>query len=186
MTSHAHRYRHLDPDAAGSPVRLLPGLQATPATVTVIIGSTDAAARRGQLLAWATVNMLLRCYGVLGTVTVRCPDVMLGASLPRLSAGTVPVTLHQALADLAAAAADPQGRGPHLCIRSGAPVQLGTAVNMNPAIALAIKPNSISCACHNVGGHPEPKEVPVTKLIAQSGIKSMAATPAKKKLERKP
>jgi molybdopterin/thiamine biosynthesis adenylyltransferase len=170
MTSHAHRDRHLDPDAAGSPVRLLPGLQATPATVTVIIGGTDAAARRGQLLAWATVNMLLRCYGVLGTVTVRCPDVMLGASLPRLSAGTVPVTLHQALADLAAAAADPQGRGPHLCIRSGAPVQLGTA----DTVTLVLGTEYAGALASMAGSGPDS----ATWLVAAGAWKLSIASPA--------
>jgi hypothetical protein len=66
------------------------------------------------------------------------------------------------------------------------PVQLGTAVNMNPAIALAMNPNSISCACHNVGGHPDPRGVPATKLTAHSGTNRTPATPARKKLERDP
>jgi len=129
VNDHARRDRHLDPSAAGSPVHLLPGLEATPGTVTVtvVIGGRDAATRRGQLLAWATVNMLLRCYGALGTVTVHCPDVALTADLPHLSVGTAPITLHWALADLATAAADPQGRGPHLDIRPSAPTRFGAA-----------------------------------------------------------
>ena len=125
--TNAHQDRHLDPDAAGSPVHLLPGLQATLGSVTVVIGSTDAATRRGQLLTWATVNMLLRCYGVMDTVTVHCPNVILTASLPHLSADTAPVRLHEALADLAAATADQQGRGPKLDIQLGAAIQSGGA-----------------------------------------------------------
>lgn len=122
----AERDRHLDPDAAGSPVHLLPGLRAGIGTVTVVIGGNDASTCRGQLLAWATVNMLLRCYGALDTVTVHCPDVVLTARLPHLSAGTAPLTLHQALAALATATADPQGRGPHIRIKVGVPTRFGT------------------------------------------------------------
>jgi hypothetical protein len=87
MSGHTRQDRHLDPGAAGSPVHLLPGLGATPGTVTVAIGPRDAATRRGQLLVWATVNLLLRCYGVLDSVTVHCPDVVLAAGLPHLLAG---------------------------------------------------------------------------------------------------
>ncbi len=44
------------------------------------------------------------------------------------SGGSPPVTLHQALADLATATADPQGRGPHLDIQSGGvPIRFATA-----------------------------------------------------------
>jgi molybdopterin/thiamine biosynthesis adenylyltransferase len=125
VTGHARRDRHLDPGTSGSPVHLLPGLGTAAGTVTVVIGCSDAVTRRGQLLAWATVNMLLRCYGVLDTVTVHCPDVALTAGLPHLSADTAPTTLHQALAELATASADPQGRGPHLHIQPGAPDQFG-------------------------------------------------------------
>jgi molybdopterin/thiamine biosynthesis adenylyltransferase len=127
VTGHVRRDRHLDPNAAGSPVRLLPGLGAAPGNVTVVIGGRDAATRRGQLLAWATVNMLLRCYGVLGTVTVHCPDVALAVGLPHLSAGAPSVTLHQALNDLATATADPQGRGPHLNIQPNVPPRFDAA-----------------------------------------------------------
>ena len=127
MSDHARRDRHLDPHAAGSPVHLLPGLGTTSGTVTVVIGGNDAATRRGQLLAWATVNMLLRCYGALDTVTVHCPDASLTAGLPHLSAGTAPITLHQALADLATASADPRGRGPYLDIQPSAPTGFDAA-----------------------------------------------------------
>jgi hypothetical protein len=83
----------------------------------IILGAADAATRRGQVLAWATVNQLLRCYGVFETVTVHCPDVALAAELPNLSGGTAPGTLHQVLANLAAATADPERRGPRLAIQ---------------------------------------------------------------------
>lgn len=119
MNGHLRRDRHLDPAAAGSPVHLLPGLGTTPAIVTVVTGAADAATPRGQLLVWATVNLLLRCYAVLDTVIVECPDVRLTARLPQLVAGAPPATLHQALAGLAAATADPCGRGPRLAIGSG-------------------------------------------------------------------
>jgi molybdopterin/thiamine biosynthesis adenylyltransferase len=125
MTGYARRDRHLDPDAAGSPVHLLPGLLAAPGTVTVVIGNKDAATRRGQLLIWVTVNLLLRCYGVLAAVTVYCPDVSLTVDLPRLSAGKAPVTLRQALADLATATADPRGRGPRLDTQPSGQTRLG-------------------------------------------------------------
>jgi hypothetical protein len=75
MTERKRLDRHLDPSAAGSPVRILPGLSGSPGHVQVIIGDADAAAGRGQLLTWAVVNLLLRCYGVLDSVTVTCPDV---------------------------------------------------------------------------------------------------------------
>src|SRR5271165_5299303 len=125
MSYREHLDRHLDPDAAGSPVRLLPGLLAAPGHVTVIIGYQDVTTPRGQLLTWATVNLLLRCYGVLTTVTVHCPDVALAAPLPRESAGSAPRTLHQALAALATATADPHGRGPRLVIQPGGPARPG-------------------------------------------------------------
>jgi len=127
MSYREHLDRHLDPDAAGSPVRLLPGLLAAPGHVTVIIGYQDVTTPRGQLLTWATVNLLLRCYGVLTTVTVHCPDVALAAPLPRESAGSAPRTLHQALAALATATADPHGRGPRLVIQPGGPARPGAA-----------------------------------------------------------
>ena len=114
MADRSRLDRHLDPDAAGSPVRLLPGLLADPGHVAVIIGDQDVTTPRGQLLTWATVNLLLRCYSVLATVTVHCPDVALAAPLPRVSAGSAPLSLHQALAALATATAEPRGRGPVL------------------------------------------------------------------------
>jgi hypothetical protein len=60
------------------------------------------------------------------------------------------------------------------------PAQLGTAVSKKPAIAHAINPYNISCACHKVGGHPEPMGVPAMKLNAHSGTKTTAATPVRK------
>jgi molybdopterin/thiamine biosynthesis adenylyltransferase len=125
MADHARQDRHLDPDAAASPVRLLPGLLADPGHVTVLIGDQDAATPRGQLLTWATVNLLLRCYGVLVTVTVHCPDVPLAAPLPRVPADSAPLSLHQALAVLATATADPDGRGPRLVLQPGGPARPG-------------------------------------------------------------
>lgn len=127
MNDHAHRDRHLDPSAAGSPIRILPGLATARGAVTVVIGDNDATTRRGQLLAWATINMLLRCYGVMDTLVIHCPDVTLITDLPRLQAGAAPATLHQALADLARACADPQGRGPHLEIQPQPPTRFATA-----------------------------------------------------------
>jgi hypothetical protein len=126
MSGHTRLDRHLDPDAAGSPVHLLPALGAAHGAVIVVIGPRDAATRRGQLLVWATVNLLLRCYGVLDSVTVRCPDVVLTAGLPRVLAGATPATLHQALTSLAVATADPNGRGPHLLIQATQPARLAT------------------------------------------------------------
>ena len=58
------------------------------------------------------------------------------------------------------------------------PVQLGTAVSRNPAMALAMNPNSISCACHRVGGQAEPRDVPSAKFDAHTGTSSSAAQPA--------
>jgi molybdopterin/thiamine biosynthesis adenylyltransferase len=121
MADHVRPDRHLDHGAAGSPVHLLPGLLASPGHVTVLIGDQDATTPRGQLLIWTTANLLLRCYGVLATVTVHCPDVLLSAPLPRTSVGSAPLSLHQALTALAAAIADPDGRGPCLVIQPGDP-----------------------------------------------------------------
>jgi hypothetical protein len=117
--------RHLDPAATGSPVGILPGLSGRPGRVQVIIGDADAAAGRGQLLTWAVVNLLLRCYGVLESVTVTCPDVPLAATLPQVSSGTAPRTLHEALSLLAAATAEPGGAGPRLAVRTGSTVPRG-------------------------------------------------------------
>src|SRR5487761_636297 len=123
MTDRKRLDRHLDPGAAGSPVCSLPG---SPGHVQVIIGSADAATDRGQLLTWAVVNLLLRCYGVLDSVTVTCPDVPLDATLPRVSSGGAPRTLHEALSLLAAATAEPGGVGPRLAVRTGSTVPHGT------------------------------------------------------------
>ena len=122
MTDRKRLDRHLDPGAAGSPVRLLPGLSGSPGHVQVIIGDADATTGRGQLLTWAVVNLLLRCYEVLDSVTVTCPDVLLAAALPRVSSGTEPRTLHEALSSLATATAEPGGAGPRLAVRTGSPV----------------------------------------------------------------
>jgi hypothetical protein len=119
--------RHLDPDATGSPVRSLPGLLGNPGHVQVVIGDADAVTGRGQLLTWAVVNLLLRCYGVLESVTVACPDAPLTARLPRVSSGSPPRTLHEALSVLAAATADPGGSGPRLDVRAGGAVPRETA-----------------------------------------------------------
>lgn len=127
MTDRKRLDRHLDPGAAGSPVRSLPGLSGSPGHAQVIIGSVDAATGRGQLLTWAVVNLLLRCYGVLDSVTVTCPDVPLAAALPRASSGSAPRTLHEALSLLAAATAEPGGVGPQLAVRTGSTVPHGTA-----------------------------------------------------------
>jgi hypothetical protein len=170
MTDYACRDRHLDPDAAGSPVHLLPGLLAAPGTVTVVIGGTDAATRRGQLLAWATVNLLLRCYVVLTTVTVHCADVTLTVSLPHLSAGSAPVTLHQALADLATATADPRGRGPHLDIQPGGPIRFGTV----GTVTLALGTEYADAMAGLAGSGPDG----ATWLVAAGGWKLSIASPA--------
>jgi hypothetical protein len=122
MTDRKRLDRHLDPDAAGAPVGLLPGLVGSPGNVQVIIGDADAATARGQLLTWAVVNLLLRCYGVLESVTVTCPDVPLVARLPRVSSGSTPRTLREALSVLGAATAEPGGRGPRLAVRTGSAV----------------------------------------------------------------
>jgi molybdopterin/thiamine biosynthesis adenylyltransferase len=130
MTEQRRRDRHLDADAAGSPSRLLPGLGAVQGNVTVAIGSSDAQTSRGQLLTWAVLNLLLRCYGVLETVVVYCPDAPVAAELPCLTADNNPATLHQALANLAKAIAEPHGSGPNFELRPGMPQQLngsGTA-----------------------------------------------------------
>jgi hypothetical protein len=170
MTGHAHRDRHLDPDAAGSPAHLLPGLRTATGTVTVVIGHTDAATRRGQLLAWATVNMLLRCYGVLDSVTVHCPDVMLATRLPHLSAGPVPVTMHQTLAGLATAAEDPQGRGPHLRLRPGAPTQFGAVGTVTLVLGTEYADTLAGMAESGSGG--------ATWLVAAGAWKLSIASPA--------
>jgi molybdopterin/thiamine biosynthesis adenylyltransferase len=122
MTDRKRLDRHLDPDAVGSPVRSLPGLLGSPGHVQVIIGDADAATGRGQLLTWAVVNLLLRCYGVLESVTVTCPDAPLAATLPRVSSGSTPRTLHEALSVLAATTAEPGGSGPRLAVRTGSTV----------------------------------------------------------------
>ncbi len=127
MTDRKRLDRHLDPGAAGSPVRSLPGLSGSPGHVQVLIGSAEAATDRGQLLTWAVVNLLLRCYGVLDSVTVTCPDVPLAATLPRVSSGTEPRTLHEALSLIAAATAEPGGVGPRLAVRTGSAVPKVTA-----------------------------------------------------------
>lgn len=119
--------RHLDPDAVGSPVRSLPGLLDGPLHMQVVIGDADAATGRGQMLTWAVVNLLLRCYGVLESVTVTCPDTSLAATLPRVSSGSTPRTLHEALSVLAAATAKPGGSGPRLAVRTGSAVPRATA-----------------------------------------------------------
>jgi hypothetical protein len=127
MTDRTRPDRHLDPEAVGSPVSLLPGLLGNPGNVQVIIGDGDAATARGQLLTWATVNLLLRCYGVLNSVTVICPDAPLEAALPRVDAGRPARTLHDALGVLAAATAKPGGSGPRLtvCARRAEPRAAG-------------------------------------------------------------
>jgi len=126
MTDRKRLDRHLDPDAVGSPVRSLPGLSCSPGHVQVTIGRADSETGRGQLLIWAVVNLLLRCYGVLDSVTVTCPDVPLAAALPQASSGSVPRTLHEALSLLAAATAEPGGAGPHLALRTGSAIACGT------------------------------------------------------------
>lgn len=121
MTVHQRPDRHLDPAAAGSPVHLLPGLSGSPGRVRLIAGEASAASARGQLLTWAAVNLLLRCYGVLDTVTVTCPDALLTARLPRIcDDGAAPRTLHEALRQVATATAHPVGKGPRLVISADA------------------------------------------------------------------
>ena len=66
------------------------------------------------------------------------------------------------------------------------PVQLGTAVNMKPATALMMKPNSISWLCQSIGGHVLSVGRPVTKLAAQNGISVMAANPANRNWDLNP
>src|ERR1700722_3423743 len=122
MTDRKRLDRHMDPRAAGSPVRSLPGLSGSPAHVQAIIGDADAATGRGQLLTWAVVNLLLRCYGVLDSVSVTCPDLPLAAALPRVGSGSAPRALHEALSVLAAATADPGGAGPRLAVGTGSAV----------------------------------------------------------------
>jgi molybdopterin/thiamine biosynthesis adenylyltransferase len=127
MTDRKRLDRHLDPGAVGSPVRSLPGLSGSPGHVQVIVGGADAATGRGQLLTWAVVNLLLRCYGVLDSVTVTCADAPLAAALPLASAGNAPRMLHEALNVLARATAEPSGTGPRLVIRTGSGVPRMTA-----------------------------------------------------------
>lgn len=111
--------RHLDPDAAGSPLATLPGLTGdrgtASRTVTVIVGPTAATTARGQLLTWVTVNLLLRCYGALDTVAVRCAETTLIKPLPTLDTDAAAAsTLRQSLRELAAALADPTREYPTL------------------------------------------------------------------------
>jgi hypothetical protein len=128
MTGQERLDRHLDPGAAGSPVRLLPGLAGNPGHVHLIAGEACAASARGQLLTWAVVNLLLRCYGVLDAVTVTCPDALLTTRLPRITSRAAPSSLHQALRQVAEATADPAGHGPRLVISAdGADDKAGTA-----------------------------------------------------------
>ena len=65
MTDRKRLDRHLDPGAAGLARPLAARPAGSPGHVQVIIGGADAATGRGQLLTWAVVNLLLRCYGVL-------------------------------------------------------------------------------------------------------------------------
>jgi hypothetical protein len=57
---------------------------------------------------------------------------------------------------------------------------------MKPEMAHAMNPNSISWACHRVGGHQVPRAVPPMKLEAHTGINTSAAAPARKNWERNP
>ena len=66
------------------------------------------------------------------------------------------------------------------------PVQLGTAVSRNPAIAAQVNPNSISCACHNVGGQSVPRDTPNEKFAAHHGTSTSPLQAAPRKKGRKP
>jgi ThiF family len=167
--------RHLDPDAAGSPVRSLPGLLGQPGRVQVIIGDTDASTGRGQLLTWAVVNLLLRCYGVLESVTVSCPDVPLTARLPRVSSGTPGRTLHEALGVLAAATADPGGSGPRLEVRAGGAVHRETA----GAAVLVLGTQHARALAQDA-------QSDATWLVAAGAWKLTVATPAALSAEKAP
>ena len=120
--------RHLDPDAAGSPLAMLPGLTdaGLNRAVAVVVGPAAAATARGQLLTWVTVNLLLRCYGALDAVTVSGADIALIEPLPTLHPGAVnaptqgKATLGKALSDLGAALADPTRPHPKLVLSAAA------------------------------------------------------------------
>lgn len=170
MSGRASRDRHLDPGAAGSPVHQLPGLGVTRGTVTVIIGPADATTRRGQLLTWATVNLLLRCYDVLDTVTVHCPDVTLAGRLPGVLDGAPPATLHQALSGLATATAHPSGRGPHLHVEPGGPVRAAGA----GAVTLVLGTEYAGV----LAGDIKPARGGATWLVAAGAWKLTIASPA--------
>src|SRR5262249_33543588 len=66
------------------------------------------------------------------------------------------------------------------------PVQLGTAVNRNPAIEAVTKPKTISCACHMVGGQDIDSDQPNPQINTHKGTRSAAAIPAARKVGRKP
>lgn len=87
MTRSGRPPRHLDHDAAGSPLASLPGLDRGPAgwRVRLIVGPAAASCPRGQVLAWAAVNMLARCTDVISELDVHCAAAAVLAWLPDLS-----------------------------------------------------------------------------------------------------
>lgn len=111
--------RHLDPDALGSPLNKLPELGVGHHSVAVVIADDAARTPRGQLLSWAIVNQLLRCYGAINEVTVACPNTQLAIDLPAIGdqprhSGDLP----SALAGLGVALADPNRAHPRLTMSS--------------------------------------------------------------------
>ena len=53
-------------------------------------------------------------------------------------------------------------------------------------MAAPTKPNTISCACHKVGGQLVPRGTPNTQIATHAGISANAANPAKRKVGRNP
>jgi molybdopterin/thiamine biosynthesis adenylyltransferase len=168
MNEHRSLDRHLDPTATGSPLHLLPGI-AEPSAVTMWIGAADASTPRGQLLVWAASNLLLRCYGMLRTVTVRCPDVTLTVDLPPVSSAGSSTTLHAALDDLAAAVADPHGRGPRLQVEPAASTRTDDADTVTLLIG---------STAANLADHDALARTGATWLVTAGAWKLVVATPA--------
>ena len=92
MTRSGRPPRHLDHDAVGSPLVSLPGLNRGPAgwRVRLIVGPAAASCPRGQILAWAAVNILARCNDVIGELDLHCADAIVLTWLPDLSSQGMP------------------------------------------------------------------------------------------------
>ena len=157
MTRSGRPPRHLDHDAVGSPLASLPGLDRGPAgwRVLLIVGSTAANCPRGQVMAWAAVDMLARFNDVISELDVQCADAAVLVWLPDLS---------------------PQGRpAAPACSLAAALARLAAAV-FGSADDGAVRVQVTTCPPHNTTCPPDNEHVP-TASDAAAGMDPASISP---------